>query len=296
MKIEYYPSAAGAEISQIDLGRGLQPDEVETIRNTVTDRGMVVFRGQQITPDQFVAVGRSFGVLEDVSATTREFLMPDHPELTLVSNVMENGKQIGAKEAGQFWHTDRSWIARPCWASMLHAREVPRDAAGAALGETMFANMIAACAALEPKDREYLETLTGWHQYIYRFTKREEHEKVPGVEQPVIIGHPISRKKSLYVNAGFTHRIVGMPEAESQALLDRLFAHAAREEFVHTHRWNEGDVVMWDNFSVQHRAIGNYTDAQRRLMWRTTVQGNWDLHTALNRPQAERDPAAPMPA
>lgn len=295
MKISFFPSAAGAEISGIDLRRGATPEEVARIREAVTDRGMVVFRDQELTPEQFAAFGRSFGKLEDVSATTREFLMPGHPDLTLVSNVVENGKQIGAKEAGQFWHTDRSWIARPCWSSMLHAREVPRAEDGSPLGETLFANMIAACAALDPKEREWLETLTGWHQYVYRFTKREEHEKVPGVEQPVIISHPVSGKKSLYVNAGFTHRIVGMAEAESRALLDRLFAHAARDEFVHTHRWNEGDVVMWDNFSVQHRAIGNYSDEQRRLLWRTTIEGHWD-HAGLRPASAAQNSRRPVAA
>ena len=217
--------------------------------------------------------------------TTREFLMPGHPEITLVSNVIEGGKQIGAKEAGQFWHTDRSWISCPAWSSMLYAREVPRAEDGSPLGETLFANTIAACEALGSEERQYLETLTGWHQYVYRFTYREEHERVPGVEQPVIVEHPVSGKKSLYVNAGFTHKILGLSKTKSDALLARLFTHVAREEFVHTHRWNEGDVVLWDNFSVQHKAIGNYSDAQRRLLWRTTVQGNWAFDAMLRRPQ-----------
>jgi taurine dioxygenase len=278
MQINFFPSAAGAEITGVDLSRGLDPADVEKIRDTVTARGMVVIREQTLTPEQFVNAGRGFGTLEDVSATTREFLMPGHPEITMISNMVKDGKPVGVKEAGQYWHTDRSWIAHPCWSSMLYARQVPRADDGSPLGETLFSNMVAACEALDPEMRTWLETLKGWHQYIYRFTYREERDRMPGVEQPVIIEHPISGKKCLYVNEGFTHRIVGMPETESKQLLARLFEHVAREDFVHTHRWNEGDFVMWDNFSVQHRAIGNYNDEQHRLLWRTTVQGHWDHH------------------
>jgi len=243
------------------------------IKQALTDRGVVVFRGQDLAPAEFVAFSRSLGELEAYGSTVGEFLMPDHPEIIIISNVVENGRQIGVRDAGQFWHTDRSYVSRPGWASSLYAREVPRAPDGASLGQTMYANMIAACAALDPAERSRLQSLKGWHEYVYRFTTRKAHQRLPGVEQPVILKHPLSGKPSLYVNEGFTHRIAGLPEDQSKALLDQLFAHATRPEFIYTHCWDEGDVVLWDNYSVQHRAVSNYTPEQRRLLWRTTISG-----------------------
>jgi taurine dioxygenase len=154
---------------------------------------------------------------------------------------------------------------------MLHAIEVPRDATGGPLGDTLFASMTAAAAALSETERQKLVRLSAWHQYVYRFTTADQ--PLPGVAHPILLRHPLTAAECLYVNSGFTHRILGVAKARGAVLLNQLYAHARRDEFIYRHRWEVGDIVIWDNYSTQHCAVADYGPAQRRHMWRTTIQG-----------------------
>lgn len=271
MEIRRITPRAGAEISDIDLRDPASRSDVERIRQAIVDAGVAVFRDQTLTPEQLIAFSRWFGDLENYGATIGEFLMPDYPDIVVISNIMRDGKPIGARNAGQFWHTDRSYVPRPAWGSVLYARTIPRAADGSPLGETLYANMLSVWDALPESDRQLLAGRQAWHEYVYRFTSRAAHERLPGVTHDIALRHPISGRTALYLNKGFTHRILGLPEEESQALLERLHQFSIDPRFLYTHRWNEGDVVIWDNFSTQHFAVNNYTPEQPRLLWRTTI-------------------------
>jgi taurine dioxygenase len=269
MKITTMDAALGAEITDLDLTT-LTSTEFERIKETLLQRGVVVVRGQTLSPTQYVEFARRFGDIEQYDHLS-EFFLPGNPEIIVLSNIVKEGRKIGVGEGGQYWHTDRSYVAKPAWLSVLHAITVPHDQSGKPLGETHFASMTAALSALPEPERGRAETLSAWHQYVYRFTQRDQ--KMEGISHPIALQHPLTGEKCLYVNKGFTHRVVGLDDTESADLLESLYAHAVKEEFVYRHQWKVGDVLFWDNYSTQHCAIGNYGPDTPRLMWRTTVQG-----------------------
>jgi taurine dioxygenase len=131
--------------------------------------------------------------------------------------------------------------------------------------------MTSAYQAMSDSQKEHLSKLSAWHEYVFRFT--EKNASMPGVQHPVILKHPVTQAPCLYVNQGFTHRIIGLSDEESRRLLEELFEHARRDEFIYRHRWQVGDLLFWDNYGTQHRATGGYQLPQRRHMWRTTIQG-----------------------
>lgn len=271
MKIRRLTEAVGAEAEGLDLSLPIAPELAKEMRQAFIDAGVLIVRGQDLTPDQFVAFARCFGPDESYSGHLSEFLMPGHPEIITLSNMMENGKPLGVQDAGQYWHTDRSYVAQPAWSSMLYSRKVPHDDSGQPLGDTLFASTVAAFVALPKDEQARLEQLSVVHQYVFRFSK--PNDSLPSVEHPLVLRHPASGAKCLYVNAGFTHHVSGVTEPESSALLEHLYAHCARDEFVYRHKWRVGDVLMWDNYSTIHNAVGNYGQHQHRYMWRTTIQG-----------------------
>jgi len=271
MKVDKLSPALGAQVTQLDLSRE-QPDSVYAqLRGALLEHSVLVIRGQSLDPAQFVSVSRQFGELEPYESTVREFLMPDHPEIILISNVKENGRNVGVEDAGQYWHTDRSYVPQPCWSSLLYAIEVPTDEAGTVHGDTHFSSTLAAFAALPESTRRRLRDMRAVHRYIYRYT-RPAADRLPPVEHPIALSHPFNGRPSLYVNAGFTECIAGVDVAASQQMLNELYEHVARPEFIYTHHWQPGDIVMWDNFATQHKATGDYRLPMRRLMWRTTVR------------------------
>lgn len=262
----------GMEVLGADFRHPPTERERQALREALPDAGFLLIRGQHLDERQFVDFAKSFGEIEPYGSTMKRFLLKDHPDILVLSNIVDaQGEPVGVADAGSYWHTDRSYVPKPAWASCLLAREVPRADDGTPLGDTEFASMTAAAQALEPGLRRRLEGLSAWHEYVFRFTER--NDSMPGVQHPVILSHPLTGKPCLYVNKGFTHRLLGVPASESDALLEQLYEHARRAEFIHRHRWQEGDLLLWDNYSTQHRATGGYALPQRRLMWRTTIQG-----------------------
>jgi taurine dioxygenase len=266
-----HPALGLEATTQLDLRAPLAEHDRSALRDALSRSGVLLLRNQRLTPDEFVAFARGFGEIERYDSTIGQYLLDGRPEIIVLSNIVENGKPVGVADAGTYWHTDRSYVDRPAWSSCLYALEVPRAGDGSPLGDTEFASMIAAYRALPAEERAQLDRLYAWHEYVFRFS--EKNDSMPGVRQPVVLRHPLSGEKCLYVNAGFTHRILDVPDDEGKALLEHLFEHAKRADFVYRHRWQEGDVLLWDNYSMQHRATGGYALPQRRLMWRTTIQG-----------------------
>lgn len=270
MEIRKLSDSVGAEVIGVDFSKPLSKEAFAPIRQAFIDHGMLLARGQELTPEQMIAVGHHFGPDEPYSSTLGEFLMEGHPELIVLSNIVEGGKARGVNGGGQYWHTDRSYVRQPAWSSMLYARVVPHDADGNPLGDTEFASTTAAYAALPPDLKVQVDRLWAWHQYVFRFSK--PNDSMPGVQHPIALPHPVSGKKCLYVNAGFTDHVVGLSEADSKDFLERLYAFQTEPRFVYRHKWKVGDMLMWDNYSTIHNAIPNYGDTPR-LMWRSTIKG-----------------------
>jgi alpha-ketoglutarate-dependent taurine dioxygenase len=281
LQISYSSAPLGAEITGLDLARPVDQPALQAIEDLFHDRGVIVFRDQQLTEDQHIAFSRRLGKLEIHVAT--EYLRPGYPEILVVSNVVENGRNIGLADAGQYWHSDLSYIANPSRCSLLYALEVPvKD--GRVLGDTLFASAAYAYESLPDSMKARLEDLRAIHSYGDRYKKQqaagtrgalteEQLKKVPQVSHPVVRPHPITGRKVLFVNEGFTIEMEGMPRPEGDALLKELCGHITRPETLYRHQWRKGDVLMWDNCLAQHRAIRDYELPLRRRMHRTTVAG-----------------------
>jgi taurine dioxygenase len=280
MNIRYNAAPLGAEITGLDLAQPLDEATFRAIEDLFHDRGVVVFRDQQLKEEEHIAFSRRFGELEILP---KQWLKPGHPEILVLSNVIENGRTRGVADGGQFWHSDLSYVASPSRCSLLYAIEVPMQD-GRALGETRFASAVNAYDNLSENLKARLDGARAVHRYADRYRKQlaaggreplteEQLKRFPDVSHPIIREHPMTGRKVLFVNEGFTVYIEGLPKTESDSLLQELFAHIVRPEGLYTHQWRLGDLLMWDNCLVQHRATPDYAPPLRRLMHRTTVAG-----------------------
>jgi taurine dioxygenase len=273
-------SALGAEIG-VDLSLALDDATFREIENAFHDNIVVFFRGQTLSNEQHIAFSRRFGELE--IHIVKKYLLPGYPEILLVSNVKnEAGEHIGLADAGFTWHSDVSYRRCPSRCSLLYAKEVPeRD--GVVLGDTVFANCIAAYEALPAAMKRRLDGLRAIHRYSSR--RRIENSprpkltaaqlaETPDVAHPIVRTHPHTGRKAIYVTAGECVGIEGMPENEALDLIAELDAHCIKPEFLYRHHWRVGDLVMWDNATAMHLAICDYALPERRLMHRTTVIGS----------------------
>lgn len=281
-KVQRSTAPLGAEILGVDLSKPLDDATFREIVDLFHEHEVVFFRNQQLTPEQHVAFSQRFGELEH--HVRKDCCRPGYPELFVVSNVIENGKPIGSQDAGLFWHSDLCYLREPSRGSLFYAREVPVDAQGKPVGDTMFASATAAYDGLPDADKRRLEGLKAINSYAkgyYRDRKsgprkplsEEQKKKTPDIAHPIVRTHPFTGKKCLFLNEGYTASIVGMGPKESDARLARLFEHATRPEFVYRHQWRVGDFLLWDNCSTQHRAVMDYQLPQRRLMERATLCG-----------------------
>ncbi|WP_042882197.1 TauD/TfdA dioxygenase family protein [Cupriavidus necator] len=268
----------GAEVIGLDLSQSLSNADFARIHRAHLDYHVVVFRDQQITPAQQIAFSRRFGPLQ--IHVLHQFQLPGHPEVLVVSNVVENGKPIGLGDAGHFWHSDLSYKEKPSLGSLLHARELPAKG-----GDTLFANMHLAWDTLPPALQNAVDGLRAEHTYLARYAELQQRSpwrpnltpeqiaQVKPVLQPVVRTHPETGRKAIFVSEHFTTRIVGLPEDESRDLLDQLFAHSTRPAHIYRHQWQAHDLVFWDNRSLLHLAAG-CPPGLRRVMYRTTIEGD----------------------
>ncbi|WP_341248543.1 TauD/TfdA family dioxygenase [Cupriavidus pauculus] len=277
-EIRPFDAALGAEVVGLDLNQPLSSAEFQRIHRAHLDHHVVVFRDQRITPAQQVAFSRRFGPLQ--IHVLHQFQLANHPEILIVSNVVENGKPIGLGDAGHFWHSDLSYKEKPSLGSLLHAIELPAQG-----GDTLFANMHTAWETLPPALQRKVEGLRAEHTYLARYAELQKRSpwrpnltpeqiaQVKPVVHPVVRTHPETGRKALFVSEHFTTRIIGLPDDESRALLDELFAHSVKPAHVYRHQWREHDLVFWDNRSLLHLA-GGTPDDLRRVMYRTTIEGD----------------------
>jgi taurine dioxygenase len=269
MRIEKLTGLLGAEIFDADLR---DPAQFDAIRDAFVDHAVIVLRNQTITPEDHLAFARRFGQIN----VNRFFKAHErYPEIALV---IKEADQTGA--IGEHWHTDHAYDTEPALGSILHACEVPPFG-----GDTVFVSMAAAYEGLSERFRHMLDGLHAWHSSRHVFGAVQSNAdavrtgRVGNAEaatqdalHPVVIRHPLSGKKGLYVNPQFTTHIDGLSEAESRGLLDILFDHCQKPEYQARVRWGAGDVTIWDNRATWHKALNDY-HGHRRVMHRVTVEG-----------------------
>jgi taurine dioxygenase len=281
MSIEIIPTGAalGAEIRGVDLARSIDDETFAAIERAYYDHAVVFFRDQHITPPQQVAFTRRFGEIE-FNIFGERWSVPGSPEIVVVSNVTDDGRPIGVRRAGENWHSDMCYASRPPRGTMLYALEIP-ELFGLALGDTEFASTAAAWDALPERMRQHLDG----RRAVFDFAGRKrafpptqaEIDRYPPVTHPIVRTHPVTRRKCVYVMRDDCTGIEGMEGGEAETLIAALADHIVKPAFVYRHQWRVGDLLMWDNCTVQHRAIQDYDLPQRRLMHRTTMGGTVPL-------------------
>jgi alpha-ketoglutarate-dependent taurine dioxygenase len=260
----------------VDLGADLDDAVIAEIRRALLDHQVVFFRAQDLSPAQQVAFTHRFGPPSPVP-----FIEPvaGHPE---VIAVVREATEAQSFTFGSLWHSDFSFLPEPPFASLLHAREVPPVG-----GDTVWANQELALRELSPGLRDTLGRLGGVHSARNAYSPKMQsvHDHFAGmtvhtdssaeraVTHPVVRRHPETKRPTLFVNPQYTIGIEGWSEADARPLLRQLFAHSTQVPFTCRWRWQVGDVAMWDNRSVQHMAMADFT-GHRRCMLRTTVAGD----------------------
>jgi len=274
VRVTPYSSALGAVISGADLARPISDADFAVIRQAFLDHGVIFFRDQHLTPEQHLNFARRFAPID----INRFFKAVDgYPEIAEVRKEAEQTTNIGGG-----WHTDHSYDQVPAMGSVLLAREVPPSG-----GDTLFASMSKVYEALSPGLKSTLDRLRAVHSSRHVFGDKGGYAKtsdlgarignaaaaVQDAIHPVVIRHPDTGRKTLYVNSAFTLRFEGWTAQESEPLLRYLYQFAARPEFSCRWQWQEGSLAFWDNRATWHYALNDY-HGHRRLMHRITVQGS----------------------
>ena len=259
----------GAEVLGIDLSN-LSDSELAGVKKAYADYGVIFFRDQKLTEDQHIAFAKKFGEID-----VNKFF----PHIDGYREIAKVGKEKEQKtNIGGGWHTDHSYDQIPAMGSILVARVLPPEG-----GDTLFANMVAAYETLDDETKEKIANLNAVHsnshvfgsKAYYNNEERQEFAKDEAVGEavhPVVITHPLSGKKALYVNPGFVLRFEGQTMQESQPLLHKLFAHAMNARFHTRFQWREGSIAFWDNRATWHYALNDY-HGHERLMHRITIAG-----------------------
>jgi len=266
----------GAEVCDIDVTAPIGESDFGAIYRAFLDHGILLFRNQEITREQHIAFSRRFGELDPHDAFPSD-RHPDYPELMVVTNEPQpDGTPSVSRYTGRRWHTDMSQTLCPAAGSLLRSWRVPEVG-----GDTLFANMYAAYDALSAGMKTLID---GLHAIHYAGSRKldststdqahaaEQKRISPPVAHPVARVHPETGRKAIYLGEK-VRRFDGMTEEESRPLIDYLNRHATRPEFVYRHQWRPHDILVWDNRSTMHQALGDFDQTQSRYMERTTVYG-----------------------
>ena len=279
MRIVPSADVIGAEIQDVNLAQPMGDETFAQIESAFDRHAVICIPGQRLSEPQLIAFARRFGEVEQIFLS--QYAHPRHPEIMYVSNIKEDGRDIGHADAGRVWHTDMSYTARPPRATLLYALEVPVQD-GVALGETQYASAADAYDSLSAEEKARLAELRAVHQVAGRRARtgtgqhdQAQRREQPAVVHPVVRTHPRTGRKCLYVSKGECEAIEGLAQDDALALIEGLADQIVEPRFRHTHHWRVGDVLVWDNCSVQHLATFNYEWPQhRRLMQRITVGGS----------------------
>jgi len=265
----------GVEILGVDMSRPVPQETIAEIYRLFLDHCVILFRNQNLAQEDLVRATGQFGRCADYdrpmdlrSDTQRRTL----PQVMLITNIREDGKPIGALPDGEMWfHHDMIHSELPHKATLLYSVEIPSWG-----GETLFSNLYAAYETLPDDIKEALRGRMALNAFNYGSRFKGDPEGLATRKQaihPALYSHEESGRKAVYVDRLMTHSLIGLPKAESDALLERIFDHIEKEEFIYEHKWRKGDLLMWDNRSSIH-ARKDFPADQTRLMWRTTLAGD----------------------
>ena len=285
MTLETIPLEApfGAEMRGLDLRATIDFNNQDKLRQAWLDHKVLLFRGQVLTYQEQLSLSRIFGeldapvmhLLKYSEGSGQKSIVP--PEITIVSNIKEDGQPIGQLGNGEaFWHTDSNFVSEPPSASLLHAIELPPSG-----GNTSFMDMEIVLDTLPVGLRRVIDGLSSKHDPSLSSTgvRRKDYDEVTdvskslGPDHPLVRTHPDTKNKSLYLGRRPNAYIDGLSVDESETLLNRLWAHIAQQTCVYEHIWQVGDLLIWDNRSVMHRRDG-FEDQHRRLMHKTVLKGD----------------------
>jgi alpha-ketoglutarate-dependent taurine dioxygenase len=294
MKVIGSGQTLGATIAGLDLAQPLSDEEFDSVLRALGGFGVVRFPRQELTGRQLADFSARFGKLEVNVANA--FQEPGIPEVMILSNIVEDGKPIGLADAGQDWHTDMSYSRTIALANVLYGVKIPKRG-GKPLGATEFSNMHAAYDGLPAEMKRDLEGMTVLHDFnkFWEMMRRDKGSKrpplteaqrsaKPPVSHPIFLTHPITRRKVLYANPGYSVRINELPRKESDEMLEFLFGHQLRPEYRYAFHWQEGDVLMWEDIGTIHNAVADYGPDEHRLVKRCQVMATMFYSEA----QAER--------
>ena len=268
----------GSEVQGLDLSKPLDPAGRAAIEDAFDYRLVVVARDQRLSDPELIAFSKNFGELDPPGPNPYgEPFNKAFPEINVISNVVENGRPIGGLGAGEaVWHADMTYVDVPPKAAVLHALEIPADGGG----NTYFADMFAAYNTLAPDLKKAIEGKRAVHDASRNSAGqlRKGYKEVRDVRETVGARHPLARtdrrtgRKALFLGRRTNSYVIGLDLADSEALLDALWAHAAQARFTMCHRWRVGDVLMWNNLAVLHRR-DPFDENARRVMHRTQIKG-----------------------
>ena len=271
-------AALGAEVAEIDLALPLTGQGHAALDAALREHLVLLFREQNLTDDALVAFSRWFGELDPPAPNPYgEPLHKSHPEINIISNVMQNGRPIGNLGDGEaVWHADMTYRDNPPKAAVLHALEVPPSG-----GATYFANMFAAYDALPEALKMQIEDKVAIHDAAHNsagmlrkgYTEVDDVRETPGARHRLVKTEPHSGRKALFLGRRPHSYVLGLDIDDSNTLLDTLWAHATQPDFVIRHDWQAGDVLMWSNLWVLHRR-DSFDGTQRRVMHRTQIRGD----------------------
>ena len=276
LNFENLTENVGSEVTGLDMSRPLTDDTRDRLERELAERSVLLVRGQiDLTPEEHIAFSRCFGDLEE--HVLQNFCLPGHPEIFVVSNIVENGKHIGAYGGSKEYHSDLAYLPEPSMGSVFHCLECPEEG-----GETAIVSMSAVHDALPAERRDWLSRQSAIFDYVWQYERahrdrpeltEEQKARVPPIGHPAVRTHPVSGNPALFLSEIWVRRFEGVADEESQTMIREILDFATRPEFTYVHKWQPGDVIIWDNRNSMHKACPFDEENTRRRMHRTTIKG-----------------------